>query len=47
MNRRDDRAEVLFATVFFAMSTVATHTVDWQGIRCEQSGKRGRCSIYE
>jgi len=47
MNRRDDRAEALFATDFSAMSTVATHTVDWQGIRYEQSGKRGRGSIYE
>ncbi|MDQ6955046.1 MAG: hypothetical protein Q9M20_06340 [Mariprofundaceae bacterium] len=36
MNRRDDRAEALFATNFFAMSAVAMHTVDWQRIRCGQ-----------
>jgi len=29
-DRRDDRAEALFATDFFTMIAVATHTVDWQ-----------------
>jgi len=29
------------------MIAVATHTVDWQRIRCGQRGKRGRGSIYE
>ena len=47
MNHRDDCAEALFATDFFAVSAVATHTVDWQKIRCGQRGKRGRGSIYE
>jgi len=47
MNRRDGRAEASFVTDFFAMSAVATHTVDWQKNRYRQRGKRGRGSIYE
>ncbi|MDX8397343.1 MAG: hypothetical protein R8K49_03385 [Mariprofundaceae bacterium] len=46
MNRGDDRAEALFATVF-AMRAVAMHTVDWQRIRGGQRHKRGRGSICE